>query len=84
LPEGRRGHVAAFGGASGAEYRGTPTKLAGKYTSLGSSRCPRGHGGLLKTKGEQISGTRGFIWEFFTWGLEVIVLGQDFFGQKTI
>jgi len=32
LPEGRRGHVAAFGGASGAEYRGTPTKLAGKYT----------------------------------------------------
>jgi len=39
LPEGRRGHVAAFGGASGAEYRGTPTKLAGKYTSLGSSRC---------------------------------------------
>ena len=35
LPEGRRGHVAAFGGASGAEYRGTPTKLAGRYTSPG-------------------------------------------------
>ena len=42
LPEGRRGHVAAFGGASGAEYRGTPTKLAGKYTSLGAKQMPEG------------------------------------------
>ncbi|CAK8997252.1 unnamed protein product [Durusdinium trenchii] len=32
LPQGRRSQVAAFGGASGAEYRGTSTKLAGRYT----------------------------------------------------
>lgn len=32
LPEGRRESIAAFGGASGAEYRGTSTRLAGHYT----------------------------------------------------
>jgi len=32
LPKERRGHVAAFGGASGAEYRGTSTRLPGHYT----------------------------------------------------
>ena len=35
LPQGRRDSIAAFGGASGAEYRGTSTRLAGRYTCLG-------------------------------------------------